>query len=602
MHILSAVPVTNGLFTVQLNTNGEFGTNAFNGESRWLQIGVRTNSTNNAFNNFTFLAPRQPLDATPQAMFALNASNAVNASVAANVADGAITSSKLADGSVGAQQLAPGVLSWLSLADIPAGFADGVDNGSSYTAGEGLNLSLLYQFSVDFGGSGSATSAARSDHDHFGASWGGNVSLANGLSVTNGANNSVGLYGQQGTGSGFPYIFGNTAGVWGESSQGSGVWGASATFVGVSGVSLGQDGYGVRGAALATNGITSGVYGQSASVSGTGVRGHATASSGTTSGVRGESDSSNGAGVLGVVLATNGTAIGVAGQSFATEGIGVFGLASSSVGKNTGVSGWSSSLAGTGVYGKVGNAALNSDRQFWDSGGVVGDTSVSIGVIGLSDYGEGVFGSSHSKSGVQGHSINASGVTGVSENSFGVSAQTKNGVGIQIVSEGGNLVEAYNNGNVNSGRKFRITGAGDVYAAGSFNPNGADFAEMLPAQDSLEPGDVLVIGKDGKLARSTQPYEANVAGVHATKPGLLGGAHEGADLTGKIPLAVVGVVPVKVTDENGLIEPGDKLTSSSTPGHAMKADDHAKIGTVIGKALEGFSGQQGVIQILVILQ
>jgi len=34
--ILSAVPITNGLFTVQLNTNGEFGANAFNGQARWL--------------------------------------------------------------------------------------------------------------------------------------------------------------------------------------------------------------------------------------------------------------------------------------------------------------------------------------------------------------------------------------------------------------------------------------------------------------------------------------------------------------------------------------------------------------------------------------
>jgi len=38
--ILSAVPVTNGLFTVQINANGEFGANAFNGQARWLQIGA----------------------------------------------------------------------------------------------------------------------------------------------------------------------------------------------------------------------------------------------------------------------------------------------------------------------------------------------------------------------------------------------------------------------------------------------------------------------------------------------------------------------------------------------------------------------------------
>jgi hypothetical protein len=47
--IFGAVPVTNGLFNVELNAYGEFGPNAFNGQSRWLQIGVRTNN-NNAMN------------------------------------------------------------------------------------------------------------------------------------------------------------------------------------------------------------------------------------------------------------------------------------------------------------------------------------------------------------------------------------------------------------------------------------------------------------------------------------------------------------------------------------------------------------------------
>src|SRR5690349_15335049 len=127
--VLPAVPVTNGLFTVQLNANGEFGPDAFNGQARWLQIGVRTNSANNAFNNFTFLTPRQPVAAIPQTMFA------VNANVAATVENGAITSSKLANGSVGAQQLAPGTLSWSNFTSLPAGFGDGVDNDSTYSAG-----------------------------------------------------------------------------------------------------------------------------------------------------------------------------------------------------------------------------------------------------------------------------------------------------------------------------------------------------------------------------------------------------------------------------------------------------------------------------------
>src|SRR5262249_31708040 len=134
----------------------------------------------------------------------------------------------VADGSITSSKLAPGAVAWSSIAGIPAGFADGIDNGTNYAAGPGLTLSgANNQFSVNFAGTGAAPTAARSDHNHFGAVWGGNVSYGLGLSVSNAAANGAGLYGQQGTGSGFPYIFGNTAGVWGESSQGSGVYGAS---------------------------------------------------------------------------------------------------------------------------------------------------------------------------------------------------------------------------------------------------------------------------------------------------------------------------------------------------------------------------------------
>ena len=70
----SPTTVSNGLFTVLL----DFG-NVFNGNARWLEIGVRTNGFPNAF---TLLVPRQPLTPTPYAIFAGNASNAVSTSIA----------------------------------------------------------------------------------------------------------------------------------------------------------------------------------------------------------------------------------------------------------------------------------------------------------------------------------------------------------------------------------------------------------------------------------------------------------------------------------------------------------------------------------------
>ena len=130
----------------------------------------------------------------------------------------------------------------------------------------------------------------------------------------------------------------------------------------------------------------------------------------------------------------------------------------------------------------------------------------------------------------------------------------------------------------------------------------ADFAELLPAVNELEPGDVLVIGIDGELTKSIEPYQLTVVGVYSTRPSYIGGG-DNLGQPGYAPLAVVGVVPVKVTTENGIIFPGDLLTTSSTPGHAMRCEGFELcFGATIGKALEGFDGDTGVILMLVVLQ
>ncbi|MCB0179737.1 MAG: hypothetical protein KDI62_16005 [Anaerolineae bacterium] len=60
------VNVSGGLFTAQLNGGGQFGSTAFNGEARWLQIAARCPAGSG---NFTTLSPRQPLTAAPYALF-----------------------------------------------------------------------------------------------------------------------------------------------------------------------------------------------------------------------------------------------------------------------------------------------------------------------------------------------------------------------------------------------------------------------------------------------------------------------------------------------------------------------------------------------------
>ena len=68
-----------------------------------------------------------------------------------------------------------------------------------------------------------------------------------------------------------------------------------------------------------------------------------------------------------------------------------------------------------------------------------------------------------------------------------------------------------------------------------------------------------------------------------------------------VPVALAGRVPVKVDAGYGSILAGDLLTTSPTPGHAMRADDPLP-GTIIGKALEGLESGTGVIHVLVMLR
>src|SRR5262249_42629279 len=141
------------------------------------------------------------------------------------------------------------------------------------------------------------------------------------------------------------------------------------------------------------------------------------------------------------------------------------------------------------------------------------------------------------------------------------------GTGLTANTTTGTLVEGFTSGTV---RRFHIDNAGNFYGK-TFNPGGADYAELLAGDAGLEPGDVLLVGEDGRLVRSSQPAQAAVVGVVSTESGILGGMGEDGDATGKVPVALVGIVPTKVSAENGPIRPGDLLTTSGTPGHAMKA-------------------------------
>lgn len=156
---------------------------------------------------------------------------------------------------------------------------------------------------------------------------------------------------------------------------------------------------------------------------------------------------------------------------------------------------------------------------------------------------------------------------------------------------------------------FRVTKAGDVYAddayyGAGFYTGAADIAEWVQVSEPVEPGDVLELDPDHPwhYRKSRGPCSTLVAGVVSTEPGFILGSSlttHYSPLTDSALLALIGIVPMKVTDEGGPIEPGDLLTTSSTPGHAMKwnQEDGTACG-LVGKALEPLEGGTGVIKAL----
>lgn len=171
----------------------------------------------------------------------------------------------------------------------------------------------------------------------------------------------------------------------------------------------------------------------------------------------------------------------------------------------------------------------------------------------------------------------------------------------------GGSIAVFRSGNPGAVNVARIGNDGRGFFNGGTQSSGADVAEAFDVEgniSSYEPGDILVISttKDRSVEKSSTPYSNLVAGVYATKPGvLLTEEHIDADLSGKVPMGVIGVIPTKVCLEGGKIKRGDLLVTSSKSGVAMKGNlKKVKIGQVLGKALQDYD-QNGIGKINVLV-
>jgi hypothetical protein len=469
---VSSVPITDGLFTVQL----DFGTGAFTGDARWLEIEVEFPCGEG---NWTTLTPRQPVKAAPYALYALD-------------------------------------------------------------------------------GPGSA------------GYW-----AANGNDIYNTNSGKVGVGTTEPTGSLHVTNNGETHAIWAETTD-----------------------IGVLAYRTAESGSWPAIHGGCASTSGgaSGVRGYVT----------NDNPGPFAAGVYGVCTSIEpeaSDAAGVRGRH-AGSGKGV-------VGEVADPEGYAGYFIGGRSYfeGNVGIGAENptfpltiysdtSGNAIWTSGQVHlqrGGTALKI------KHGSG--GDFHSTE-YDGSHINS------------VGAPFTPALNLNTASSG-NVLIANGGGNVGIGTtspqsKLDVHGNVMIHSASSGAllielGEGLDYAEGFDVSDTsaITPGMVLVIDADepGNLAVSKIPYDRKVAGIVAGANGLGSAVRIGADRF-DFDVALAGRVYCNVDGTHGAIQAGDLLTTSATPGYAMKVADYGKAqGAILGKAMEPLKqGEKGQILVLVTLQ
>ena len=137
---------------------------------------------------------------------------------------------------------------------------------------------------------------------------------------------------------------------------------------------------------------------------------------------------------------------------------------------------------------------------------------------------------------------------------------------------------------------------------------GADLAEPFQMSGgNISEGSVVVIDEEwpGELKLSTQPYDTHVAGIVSGANGIHPGIslRQEGKLDGGRDVALSGRVYVLADASHAPIKPGDLLTTSGTPGHAMKVKDHTRSqGAILGKAMSALAEGKGMVLVLVTLQ
>lgn len=196
---------------------------------------------------------------------------------------------------------------------------------------------------------------------------------------------------------------------------------------------------------------------------------------------------------------------------------------------------------------------------------------------------------------------NGTGVYGQADNgtnAWGVYGTSASGLGVYGASASG--YAGYFDG------KVQINGVATVQVLTI--TGGSDLAEPFNiSKRNIPKGSVVVIDDSapGNLTLSNKPYDHRVAGIVSGANGVQPGIqlHQEGVMDGDENVALSGRVYVSADTSNGAIKPGDLLTTSRVPGHAMRVTNHAKArGAIIGKAMSALDRGDGMVLVLVSLE
>ncbi len=568
----SPVSVSNGVFMALL----DFGGSVFNGQTRWLEIGVRSNGV---AVNFTPLAPRQQLTPTPYALYTPTAaaaavanSTAPNSVTGASIQSGSVGTEKIVNGSVTAAKLDPSIGLWNKSGNKLFYNGEGIGIGTS-NPDAGLDLFGV----LKLGAAGGWYSDVFHNLYYGGspATW-RNTAQGPGtrLWIRGGANESSGFGVQLSLlGTGAPA--GSEAGLL-EAFHIDGD--AKAYFV--NDVSVNGD----RGGLLlgSSPGYHSMVWHNLYWGGNPATWRNIQQGPGTTMALAGGANMPSSFSITMSSLPTSASANSPAQlhEAFRIN-------ANGNVGINTG-----NPAARLHVHAATGRQIVaGGDGYGWvDVSGSAGGRGLLGGNMYLdNDTSEFKYSQSHNEIGAIGFALNYPCWNSASVICSGTESSTTGTAFTPKV-----IATFFPDGFVEVGA-LRIIG-------------GADLAEPFEVSTKDIPkGSLVVIDErnPGQLKLSQEPYDRKVAGVISGANGITPGItlkQEGT-ADGEHNVALTGRVYVQADASNGPIEPGDLLTTSAIPGHAMKVTDHARAqGAIFGKAMTALPEGRGMVLVLVSLQ